>query len=360
MTPLGYPSRATLQDWGLDTFPGMSFRYWPRGGAPRTEPVLTSENLLVHRNEMIFLIHGFNVAADAAFAGYRSFLSELGDPWVEMATAVYWPGDSRENDPDREQGWTYYFTRYSSYLWQPKRARKIGRKIADRLASAVDKRRQIAFAEAKLLAAAEGRDLPDFRDTIPPKLTLHIVAHSMGCRLTLELLDRLISNLTNPGHARDEHDRPIEKPIQVKLVVLMAAAIPNYLLGERGERKEAFESPEDVRVHWSTRDVVLMGAFPIGQLFESDQPHLPFSGSRSALGRTGMALSEPLENERHGHGKYWTSRKISRSVAKALEKFHPEHAGIARIARAAPPERPEPGERGRQERYVSGRDLRAA
>jgi hypothetical protein len=360
VTALDFPSRATLQDWGLNAFPRMSFRYWPRGGAARTAPVLTPGDLLLRRNEMIFLIHGFNVAEDAAFAGYRSFLHELGDPWVEMATAVYWPGDSREKDPDREAGWTYWFTRYTSYLGQPKRARMIGRAIASRLADAVDNRKQVAFANARLIAAAEGRDQPDFRDMVPPVLTLHIVAHSMGCRLTLELLDHLIPHLKMPGHARDEHNRPIEKPIQVKLVVLMAAAIPNYLLVPGGERKEAFESPEDVRVHWSTRDVVLLGAFPLGQFFESDEPHMPFSGSRSALGRTGTSQAMRLENERHGHGKYWTNRTISRSVAKALEKFHPERVGIARIARVAPSERPQPAPRRRWERDVSERDLRVA
>ncbi|WP_181174810.1 alpha/beta hydrolase [Mesorhizobium sp. B2-8-9] len=351
MSILDFPRWETLGSLSINRFPRISYRTSARGGAPAPSARLTPSDVLLRRDELILLVHGYKVTEEQAFNAYKCFLDKLGDPWVEMATAVFWPGDSWARKPRREEGWSYWFTSVASYPFQPKRARQVGEMLAECLSDSVDNRKRVAFAKAELLAQAEGLARPDFRDTTAPVLTLHIIAHSMGCRLAIELLHYLRHNLRSPGYQRDEVNSAVAKPIQVKLVVLMAPAVPNYLVGEVGERKAALKFAERVRVRRSTRDLVLAAAFPAGQIFESDEPRIPFSGQRSALGRTGPLTGDLTEDEGHGHGKYWTSATIPASVARDLADFHPERVAGAAQERALPAPRRSP------ERAVQTRSL---
>ena len=90
------------------------------------------------------------------------------------------------------------------------------------------------------------------RGRTAPQLSLYIVAHSMGCRLTLEFLNRLAFGLQF-------------SPIKIRLVVLMAAAVPLYYVQEGGALAKALTLSESTHVYWSKKDKTLRRWFRVGQ-----------------------------------------------------------------------------------------------
>jgi pimeloyl-ACP methyl ester carboxylesterase len=203
----------------------LSFRQLPAGGGLRTEPSPQEYIQLLCRRRLLLLIHGYNnnlKAGEEAYAGFEALQRELAGLDADTPVAggrlvqVYWPGDA---------DWGLVSPLF--YPWSLERARETAAALAATLARA---------------ARESGHK------------QLDVVAHSMGCRLTLELLKQLC----------DKSD------ITVGRVVLMAGAVPTFLLEPRPDRqklREAFDAVlSDAGLSlYSSSDKVLAYAFPIGQ-----------------------------------------------------------------------------------------------
>jgi hypothetical protein len=151
-------------------------------------------------------------------------------------------------------------------------------------------------------------------------MRLSIVAHSLGCRVTLELLNLL------RGSA-------ILGMVSVPLTILMAAAVPRYLVMMKGrDLRPALEVPKKVIIFYSKKDRVLQLAFRAGQLLERPFPAGFNIATRSAIGRAGLGLGKPTnveeEPKTHGHGGYWSDKDIAGVAAKGL--------GFNRLQRSVP------------------------
>jgi hypothetical protein len=134
---------------------------------------------------------------------------------------------------------------------------------------------------------------------VPVEVTF--VAHSLGCRLILEVLRSKLENHQNNW--------------QVRLVFLMAAAVPVRLVEYDERLCRAAITPTASHVAYSPRDIVLQGPFRVGQKFEPGSGLVP-----SAVGSWG----EPMElwtrriGTRNGHGDYFTDPRTARHLADAL------------------------------------------
>lgn len=265
----------------IETFsPRLSF--WdPAGGvarAAKSEP----ENLLLQHDTFVFLIHGFNNDQDeasAAFSAYRDLQRELG-PVNALVVGVYWPGDN-----------------WAEPLFYP---------------ASVGRARETAVVLARELErAARGR-----------LLRLDVIAHSLGCRLALELLD----NLARIG----------ARSVQIRRVAMMAAAVPVFQLrreaGQPRPLRDALDrTPGGTMSLHSRGDDVLRLAFPLGQsLAPGPEGFFPIALGRREFAGPGAAVRPVLvQHEIRGanHGHYWGTaqrprpRENARRAARHVREF---------------------------------------
>lgn len=256
--------------------PSLSFRF-DRGTDIRPAPLQRPAFCLTRSSRLTLLIHGYNNDEDAAtdaYDAFRDLLTEGGRRGANLI-GVYWPGSN----------WSNIFF----YM------RSIGRAqgTAQRLAAAI---RQAAAAY--------------------PTLQIGIVAHSMGCRLTLELLKHL-SDLPN---------------IQFR-AALMAAAVPTFMLRADGPLRSTVTNPQrEVLSLYSSGDSVLKIAFRLGQsAARGPEGFLPI-----ALGAARFTDADPVvaaslsqfPSEGAGHSDYWGWKDKTRDTARranlAVDTFlHP-------------------------------------
>jgi pimeloyl-ACP methyl ester carboxylesterase len=274
----------------------ISFRLEDKHGDIRESPQICPQNGLTRTRHILMLIHGFNNTRDEAQKSYDVFIEhqERMGRLKERVVRVYWPGDT---------GLLKYY-------------------------ESIRKAKDTAGLLARELGLAARR-----RDG----LVIDVVAHSMGCRLTLELLKQLAA-LEDP------------KP-RIRRFVFMAAAVPIERLSQRipvdpGSLREAFEASdvEGLSLH-SQADWVLKRTFSMGQR-KADEKQVDVSGdSPVALGlrewKTHDAIREPRlqqsEASTCGHGHYWPNR--SGAVAPAVRDFL-EPATVPRsVVERKPPQR---------------------
>lgn len=264
---------------------------------------VTPENLLHASDDpYLLLIHGYANSREDAHAGYCKLTARLTADWRARVVHVFWPGDGIEREGDYTAvPWLYPITKKLSYSWQPERATESARLIAKAIAAAIRHRRDIRKHEGR-----PGR-----------ALAIHVVAHSLGCRLTLQMLRDLDALL-------DASDVELE----IRMAVLMAGAVPLTLLHDRGPLAAALDVPRRVVIYHSKRDRALGSVFRLGQVYESIRPFLPFTRSRQALGRRGIAEVLGRREVYHtgiGHGDYWPSQDISIDIAALLDAW-PGHS----------------------------------
>ncbi len=258
----------------------LSFRQRAQGGEVRPEPSEPEYLRLACRRRLLLLIHGYNndlQAGEEAYRGFEAMQRELTDLDEDAPVAggrlmqIYWPGDA---------DWGIVSPLF--YPWSIGRARQTATALADTLARA---------------ARESGHK------------QLDIVAHSMGCRLTLELLKEL----------RNKSD------ISVGRVVLMAGAVPTFMLEPRPDRHELRDAYDKVLSEaglslYSPSDVVLSYAFPLGQSAATGEGFFP-----TALGHEFWADAvAPVnltqkENPGADHSDYWGWKQKPRSLACARE-----------------------------------------
>ena len=248
----------------------ISVRTRPAGGPvgdARPEPL----TIIRDENSLILLIHGFAVtepAAVKAFGGFRTGLR----PFDERAINIFWPGD-----------WGTFGITQASYPLQRRRALDSVSRLESFLKQELDDRLRLTLA----------------RGTGSRPLELRVVAHSLGCLVALELVKLL-------GRSEDE--------LQFSLLVLMAAAVPQYRLAH-DDLGKVFGRIRNVHVYHSYNDWVLALAFRAGE-----QLHRPFPEGwtkRSAIGRNGCGRRFENVEERlkhHGHSGYWSDWDIAAAV----------------------------------------------
>ncbi len=298
--------------------PSVNFREQPVGGAV-VAPRMVPSNALTRYSRIVVLIHGYNnTQADAvtAYEGFSARQRELmSDPTQPVANgrlvAIFWPGD---------ENWG--------------------------VASALCYMRSIGKARdtAQRLAAAlrDASSLLGF-------LSVDIVAHSMGCRLTLEVLDAL--------------DRVATGSLVVRRVVLMAAAVPvdKLVPGAAYGLRSAYDAriADRCKSLFSEDDKVLRFAFPAGQtLAGAGEGVFPTALGHAAWGDPQAPAN--LGQERIAgadHSDYWGWRQqtldCSRDAARRIRDFLQFAAGYSRFVE----ERPTPARQGIAPRGIPERGL---
>ncbi len=256
----------------------LSFRQRPQGGEVKPEPSEPEYRQLTGRRHLLLLIHGYNnnlKVGEEAYRGFEALQRELANLDDDTPVAggrliqVYWPGDA---------DWGIVSPLF--YPWSIERARRTAAALANTLARA---------------ARESGHKQVD------------IVAHSMGCRLTLELLKALRS----------------KSDITVGRVVLMAGAVPTFMLEPRPDRHELRDAFDKVLSDaglslYSSSDLVLSVAFRLGQSAATGEGFFP-----TALGHEFWADAvAPVnltqqENPNAGHSDYWGWKQKPQSLACA-------------------------------------------
>ena len=221
----------------------------------------------------ILFVHGYNNSRSAARGSFEGFVKSLEAatgrgmlPWPVFG--VQWPGDEPNS-----------VLSAASYPFKIRVAQRAADKIFDYLTG---------------IFGPGGAPI-----------ILHVVAHSLGCRLTLELLEKLARG--NPA-----------ANVIISSVTLMAAAVPVGKVEPDGRLRRGVEAANRVCVLHSTGDAVLHWAFPVGQTAGGDG-FFP-----TAVGRFGgpsgiwtRDASMSAEGKLYGHSSYWPGVE-SASAAAAM------------------------------------------
>lgn len=232
-------------------------------------------------------IHGFSTDEARAKEGYDAFIRRLGGRWNGKIGTFFWPGDW--NAPwlgDRKMSFQGNL-RGLSYPSEIKEAKKSGRMLADFL--------------------ADPRNTP-----MQPEFVL--VAHSLGCRLVLELLEAI----------RKKRKKP-----RIRSIVLMGAAVSVSLVRagiwwrSEGRLRKAGMRIKRRRVLYSETDEALGFIFSIGQTANFiDSGLYP-----EAMGLHGNPKDFPSHrgDVRTGikHGDYWDDNESANVVAEELGAVNP-------------------------------------
>ncbi|MBY8977810.1 alpha/beta hydrolase [Rhodobacteraceae bacterium NNCM2] len=268
------------------TPPFINMRTRPAGGNVREVPhaVLSS---LGRRRQIILMVHGFNTTRDEAQEGYEAFrllVSRSAPRLAERLCPVYWPGDSS--------------LRGSAYPWLVERSAECGARLAD------------------WLAGQEGE--------------VTIIAHSLGCRMSLEALARLAGQPGGPS---------------IRLF-LMAAAVPVGLVQNDARLERALSRAASVDVLHSSTDGVLAFWFRIGQSVTPGESEVfpEAVGLRGAPGEATWHRSSEMPG--YEHATYWYGNRVANHLAYRLgaSVAKPRPARVASHARV-PPTRPDAAHR---------------
>jgi pimeloyl-ACP methyl ester carboxylesterase len=244
----------------------LSYREEPIGGEVSAYPRITAqdETALASAQHLVLLIHGYNndlADAEKAYKGFHARQCALdadarygnGRTFVE----VYWPGDA-----------AWGIVSFLFYMGSITHAIETAENLAAYLSEHINSATRI-----------------------------DIVAHSMGCRLGLEVLRTLVGKPAGPLIGR---------------IVFMAGAVPTFMLEQHNPPRRlrpAYDHrlSEGARSLFSSADMVLAFAFPAGQsLAPGSEGFLP-----TAIGHAFWAdASVPSnlgqrENPQAGHSDYW-------------------------------------------------------
>jgi len=262
--------------------PSLSLRQSEIGGEVVAPPAANPENVLNLTWRLVLLIHGYNndlQAGREAYEGFRQVqrrlasLDEDQPITVDQLVDIYWPGDAN---------WGIASPLY--YPWSIAKAKE---------AAAV-------LAESLKRAATEN----GFKQ-------IDIIAHSMGGRLTLELIKHLV----------------LEVSVSVRRVVFMAGALPTFMLDpdDGHQLRVAYDAKvqEGSTSLFSPDDMVLALAFPLGQTIAgTGEGWFP-----TALGhnvwRSHLAPSNLTQYQIHGagHSDYWGWNKETLDQAEEANQY---------------------------------------
>lgn len=233
--------------------------------------VLTSDVTPAGRSAFVVLVHGYaNSEADASGSYDECIrrLTELPAPIPATLAGLpvfkfYWPGDL-----------AVHALSPASYPW----------KIQPAIASGI--------ALAKYLARLTG---PGGTPT-----EVHLVSHSLGGRVVLELLAHLAT---------------LQSSLVVRSLSVMACAVPVAKVADPALLHPALLVPKQTQALHSTDDVVLHWAFPPGETLGGDG-FFP-----EAVGRFGAPAGAWTRSQKmagYDHSDYWRSIYAAQLVAQYL------------------------------------------
>jgi pimeloyl-ACP methyl ester carboxylesterase len=229
------------------------------------------------------LLHGYNVESQGAASNYKRLFHTI------EATKTLLPPllDSRS--------WVVYWQGYASGGLAPGKtlsspftyASQISsaRKAAEALRRYIDERSPTRFA---------------------PQITL--IAHSLGCRVALELLD---------SYARF----PTKGTPEFPLIVLMAAAVPAYFFEDLARLWKGALLPETTLVLFSRRDWILAVPFRAGQTQAGEGV---FPEAVGATGRPGVGFWTRVVCTHNGHSGYFEDPQTAAEIAHSLGQAPPK------------------------------------
>src|SRR5260370_28600472 len=162
----------------LAPLPAINVRRFPRGEGLHEKAKLDPPTLIATAAKLLIFVHGYNntrFEAEKSYGVFRSKLTKL--PGFTQA-GFYWPGDKMRRQviellpPPEWETWlsTFYYER------QVDSAVRSGKLLANAVAAEIDHRRAQARIAGRLSAHS---------------FEICIVAHSLGCRVTLEFLQRV-------------------------------------------------------------------------------------------------------------------------------------------------------------------------
>ncbi len=261
----------------------ISLRNDDVGGPVLPQPKVTGKSALCAAHHLVLLVHGYNNNLREATDAYDGFHARQHDQdaaerygFGRSFAELYWPGDA-----------DWGIASFLFYMQSIDRARE----------------------SAEVL----GRYLAECFPNGPVRID--IVAHSMGCRLVLELL-RTLS--THPQ-------------LQIGRVVLMAAAVPTAMLQGSPERsgrlRPGFDAviAEGARSLYSLADMVLSLAFPLGQTL-GGEGFLPTALGHEYWVDSGVPLNlGQVQNAGADHGDYWGWNTKPRPLSCARVAAHEVH-----------------------------------
>lgn len=222
------------------------------------------------RDRRIVLVHGYNVSELASLktmTQLRHVLSERCPIIAPQILTLTWPGNAR-----------WYEGGAAAYFAKVDVARRAGRLLYD-------------------YTMAEYR-----RDEGPREWV--IVAHSLGCRLTLEFL---------------AHFSPRPRQLQKIVVILMAAAVP---VEQSALIERARANADEITVLHSKDDKVLRRWFRFGQTVAGEGRWPEAIGS---LGKPGVPPWSSVRSMLgYDHGDYWVGNATADAVAERLQTNFPE------------------------------------
>lgn len=277
----------------------ISVREEPEGGALSLAAHSVPAQPPSAARELVVLVHGFNNHEGEAARAYQGFRAGQYPRAGVMSPALepglgdfFWPGDAN---------------------W----------------AGLLDKVDFLVYPSAVNTAPIAGERLARFLAGLPNLLVLSFVGHSLGCRVVLECVRAL---LTMRGPA-------------IRRVVLMAAAVPDFMVSAGGVLAGATQAAGEVLVLHSTSDAVLHYAFPPGQTIAGlGEGFLPV-----ALGRLGPPPGMPGRVREHriadaAHGDYWGVQEegatpLSQAVSGLVADYVAECLQLGTLARNLPPAR---------------------
>lgn len=246
----------------------LSFRLEDVGGEVKRNPSIEprqAESTLRAAQHVVLLIHGYNNDLKAALEAFDGFHARQKDTDGDarygvgrVFVEVCWPGDA---------AWGGVSAMF--YMWSIRRAQESADALADYLLA--------------LYPVGNVR--------------IDLVAHSMGCRLSLELLKALDAKAAQ---------------LDVGRMLLMAGAVPVKLLADTQPAQRlrpAYDRVlrEGVRSLYSGSDMILAWAFPAGQSFApGDEGLMPTALGHEFWVESSVPLNlGQVENPSAGHSDYW-------------------------------------------------------
>ncbi len=237
-------------------------------------PAVPARGMLPPAGGAVFLlVHGYANSASDARESWSAFLDDLAAArlggWLPRnPTGVQWPGDE-----------PIVGINQASYPLKIEVAVRSAGLVADFLTAA---------------APASG-----------PRLTLSVAAHSLGCRLAVELLRELA--------ARPDHGVVVDR------VVLMAAAVPTGSVDRDGPLRPGVFWTRGVQALYSAGDDVLRFAFPIGETAGGDGFFPTAVGRHGDPGSTWLSARQMNHGGKlYGHGDYWRGTESAAAAAAFL------------------------------------------
>lgn len=270
---------------------------WRAPGIPQNV-LADTEGFSSPRRRYILLLHGYNVSEGGGQKTLHGFERRLRRYSAALAGDLgwlMWPGDLK--------------VPYVGGVAFPFKV-TTARRLAERIARFLSKLR--SFTQA------------------PPEIVL--VAHSLGCRVTLETL-RVLSDEASSANVS---------------VLLMAAAVPVRHVEPGGSLHEAARFARRRAVMYSTSDWVLQVLFRTGESVAPGEPVWP-----TAVGTQGMPEKLWTESFRmigFGHGSYWKRSETVELFSKWMGRAAPRTPH-----RRALPVRPPRAYRTTPGRSLSGR-----